>query len=303
MKGHINSFPKHKWVRVLLTLVFTILLLGAQTAGTLAAASSTTTTVAGGATTSVHIVEYKADGKTVASEKTVDYKWMMQNLPVYGDGMTHYFLQGPIFQGDAWDPTETVNLKDKGAVKGTNIKDLCDLVGGMSQGGEVVIHAVDGYEIPLAYANIYEPQDIQGPVVLCWYKGNDVASDESPDSGYPADNAYSSALQLVFMPETTNSAGQHVFGNSSMKIALPQTKYQHFYEAGLPSTSGLSVKWVNELLIYPDGAPTITSDAITPVARANSNSTSAIPWIPIGLGIAGLLVISLGVYFFRRKQS
>ena len=299
-KGYIKSFPKYKWMMVLFTMVFTVLLLGTPTAGTLAAASSTTTTAAGGATTSIHIVEYKADGKTVASEKTVDYKWMMQNLPVYGDGTTHYYHQGPIFEGDAWDPSETVNLKDKGAVKGTNIKDLCDLVGGMAEGGEVVIHAVDGYEITLAYSNIYQPLDIQGPVALCWYKGNDATT---TDSGYPADNAYNSALQVVFMAKTTNSDGQYVFGNSDMKIALPQAKYQHFYQAGLPSTSGLSVKWIDELLIYPDGAPTITSDTITPVANANSNSGTAIPWMPIGLGIAGLLVISIGVYFFRRKQS
>ena len=299
-KGYIKSFPKYKWVMVLFTLVFAIIFLGTPTAETLAAASSTTTTAAGGATTSVYIVEYKADGKTVASEKTVDYKWMMQNLPVYGDGTTHYYHQGPVFEGDAWDPSETVNLKDKGAVKGTNIKDLCDLVGGMSQGGEVVIHAVDGYEITLAYSNIYQPLDIQGPVVLCWYKGNDAAT---TDSGYPADAAYSSALQVVFMAKTTNSDGQYVFGNSDMKIALPQAKYQHFYEAGLPSTSGLSVKWIDELLIYPNGAPTTTKDTSTPLISANGKSTNSIPWMPIGLGIAGLLVISIGVYFVRRKQS
>jgi len=103
-------------------------------------------------------------------KKTVDYKWMMQNLPVCGDGTTHYYHQGPVFEGDAWDPSETVNLKDKGAVKGTNIKDLCDLVGGMTEGGEVVIHAEDGYEITLAYSNIYQPLDIQGPVVYAGIK-------------------------------------------------------------------------------------------------------------------------------------
>ena len=301
-KGLILWSSKIRRIKALVLLVFALSMLYMPTSGALAEASSTTTTVAAGATTSLLIVKYNADGKTVLSEKTVDYQWMMQNLPVYGDGMTHYYHQGPVFEGDEWDPSETVNLKDKGAVKGTDIKDLCDLVGGMAPGSEVVIRSVDGYEITLAYSNIYEPLDIQGPVVLCWYKGKDVESTDTPDFGYPANNAYSSALQIIFMAKTTNADGMYVFGNSDMKIALPQEKYQHFYD-GLPSTSGLSGKWVSELRIYPDGAPLVTSDTIVPVTRADTTSTNNIPWVPISLGVAGLLLVSLSVYVFRRKQS
>jgi hypothetical protein len=43
---------------------------------------------------------------------------MEANLPVQGDGATHYYHQGPVFEGDKWDPEETANLKDKGAVMG-----------------------------------------------------------------------------------------------------------------------------------------------------------------------------------------
>jgi hypothetical protein len=298
VKFHILQFLKTKWMMALFVLVFAISLL----LETSAVVASTTTNAAAGATTSIHLVKYKDDGSTVLSEKTVEYEWMMQNLPVYGDGTTHYYHQGPVFEGDVWDPGETINLKDKGAVKGTDIKDLCDLAGGMNPGSEVVIHAIDGYEITLAYSNIYEPLDIQGPVVLCWYKGKDEQITENSGSGYPGNDAYSSALQVLFMANTTNSEGQHVFGNSDMKIALPQEKYQHFYD-GLPSTNGLSGKWISELRIYPEGAPVGTDETNIHTGIANNSDGNHNLWIPIVLGVAGLSLVSLSVYLFVRKRS
>ena len=252
--------------------------------------------LAAGATTTVHLIRYGDDGFTVLTEKTVDYEWMMENLTVYGDGVTHYYHQGPVFEGDAWDPGETVNLKDKGAVKGTNVRDLCDLVGGMGPGGELVIRAVDGYEITLAYANVYEPLDIQGPVVLCWYKSEDIGSSEDHGFGYPGNDAYGSALQIVFMAKMKNAEGKYVFGNSDMRISLPEEKYQHFYE-GLPSTNGLSGKWISELRIYPAGAPADSGGNGVPPADSNG-----IPWISIALGAIGLLLVSVGIYILVWKR-
>jgi hypothetical protein len=253
--------------------------------------------LAAGATTTIHLVRYGNDGRSVLAEKTVDYEWMMGKLTVYGDGVTHYYHQGPVFEGDAWDPGETVNLKDKGAVRGTSVRDLCDLVGGMSTGGELVIRAVDGYEMKLAYTNVYEPLDIQGPVVLCWYKSEDVGSSEDHGFGYPGNDAYSLALQIVFMAKTKNAEGKYVFGNSDMKICLPEEKYQHFYE-GLPSTNGLSGKWISELRIYPAGAPSNSGDNGVPSADSNN-----IPWISITLGSIGLLLVCAGIYVlvWRRR--
>jgi hypothetical protein len=259
--------------------------------------------LAAGATASVKVTIYKEDKVTVQADKSVTYEWMEKNLPVYGDGKTHFFHQGPVFEGDVWDPGETVNLKDKGAVKGTTLKDLCDLVGGMTPGSEIVVHAVDGYELTLAYFNIYEPMDIQGPAVLCWYKGKDYQAAEDSGSGYPGNNAYSSALQLVFMAETTNSLGEHVFGNNDMKIALPEEKYQHFYE-GLPSTNGLTAKWVDELRIYPGGAPAANDETAASSASVDDSvDNHKNLWLSIGLGIAGILAIFLGVYLFVRKRK
>ena len=44
-----------------------------------------------------------------------------------------------------WGPSETQNLKDKGAVMGASIKDLCELVGGMFSENEIMFKAMDGY--------------------------------------------------------------------------------------------------------------------------------------------------------------
>jgi len=97
------------------------------------------------ATASIHIVKYANDGTTILAETTRTYQWMQANMPVLGDGTTHYYAQGPIFVDNPdpaveeqlrWNPSEDTNVqeKDQGAVKGTNLKDICDLVGGMNAG-------------------------------------------------------------------------------------------------------------------------------------------------------------------------
>lgn len=103
-------------------------------------------------TTQVHIVKYAIDGTTILDETTVDFHWMETNLPLYGDGVTHYYMQGPVFNSsitNKWNPEENdpaILTKDFGAAKGTNVKDLCDLVGGMSSGDNyVILLASDGF--------------------------------------------------------------------------------------------------------------------------------------------------------------
>ena len=98
------------------------------------------------ATTELHVVRYAADGVTILNETTVGYRWLEENLPAQGDGVTHYYHQGPVFEGDKWNPEEDTNVleKDMGAVKGTDLKDICDLVGGMKEDETVRIKASDG---------------------------------------------------------------------------------------------------------------------------------------------------------------
>jgi hypothetical protein len=224
---------------------------------------------------------------------------MEDNLPVRGDGVTHYYHQGPVFQGDMWDPDETTDLKDKGAVKGTDIKDLCDLVGGMSPGDEAMLVAIDGYYLEFPYENVCDPQDRQGSIVICWYKAEDPGS--GVGYGYPGKNAYSSAMQIVFFARTTNVDGKHVFGNSDMLACLPEEKYQHFYE-GLPSTDGLSGKWISEIRIYPAGAPVATPIGTKP--QTTSGYSGAFPVIPLALGCVGLVLVgTAGVMYFMNGRT
>lgn len=235
-------------------------------------------------TTEVHVIKY-AEDVTILVETTVSYQWMEENLPVYGDGVAHYYHQGPVFEGDKRDKNETKNLKDKGAVKGTDVKDLCDLVEGMSPGDEVMIHAPDGYHVEFGYTNVYEPQPRQGPIVLCWYCGEDTEVGERQGKGYPPD--YFMGMRLVFF------ADGYIFGNWDMHECLPE-KCQHFYGDLYPSTNGLSVKWVDEIRIYTGeytgarGGPAKSMPTPNPI-----------PGFEIIFAIAGLLLV---VYALRRRR-
>ena len=80
-----------------------------------------------------------------------------------------------------------------------------------------------------------------------------------------------------------------------MRTCLPEEKYQHFYE-GLPSTNGLSVKWISELRIYPAGALASSGEKAVPSAESNR-----IPWLPIVLGAIGFLLVSASIYVFMGK--
>ncbi|MCX5998640.1 MAG: argininosuccinate synthase, partial [Chloroflexi bacterium] len=237
-------------------------------------------------------------------DRTAGYQWMEENLPVCGDGVTHYYMQGPVMtEGvDMWDPEETVNLKDKGAVKGTDIKDLCDLVGGMGSGDEVVLRAIDGWYIKFKFANIYQPEDRQGVIALCWYNAEEAQAGESYGAGYPGNDSYYSALQIVIMARTTNSEGKYVFGNSDMRAVLPPEEgYSHFYEGQYPSTNGLSGKWIDEIRVYTGGAPSSIVDIGTD--EVPGETSGKIPWISVVLGVAGLLLVGLAIFIATRKKG
>ncbi len=188
-------------------------------------------------TQSVTITKYDTDGTTILDQTTIDYLTMEATLPVQGDGTTHYYMQGPTFDPDnLWDPDETLNLKDRGALKGTDLKDLCELVGGMSSGDEVQVKAIDGYNEQFLHEDVYNPEPEQGEMVVSWYKDGDYVP------------TYADGIQLVFFAETTNAAGQYVFGNWDMHEYLPEEN--HHYFGDYPSSNGLSVKLIDEINIY-----------------------------------------------------
>ena len=188
---------------------------------------------------------------------------MQANMPVLGDGTTHYYHQGPVFVDDItnetheqelrWNPNENTNVqeKDMGAVKGTNLKDLCDLVGGMSDGEQVKILSSDGWSRWFAYKNVYDYSSREGPIGICWYKGGTY-----PDTGY------SDGMRMVWFADTsTNPWGIHAFGNFNWhEAAAPE--YWYYYQSGTenyPTTTGISGQNVNRIFIYSNQVPPVTN--------------------------------------------
>jgi hypothetical protein len=222
-------------------------------------------------TTSLTVRKLASDG-TVLDERTVDYMWMMTNLPVLGNGVTHYYHQGPlygIYDPDPevqemlrWNPEEDTNVldKDMGAVQGTNLKDLCDLVGGMSSGEEVKVAASDGFSQIFNYTNVYEYQSRQGPIGICWYK-----------NGIYPDSGYSDGMRVVFFADDSvntlgpGGSGIHAFGNWDWHESA-DSQYWYYNEPTLgdkfPTTTGLSVQCVSEITIYSDDPAPVTMDVL-----------------------------------------
>jgi hypothetical protein len=237
------------------------------------------------ATTQVHLAKYAADNVTVINETTVTYQWMESNLPVLGDGKTHYYLQGPVFVDDAdpmreewlrWNSAEDKNVqeKDMGAVKGTNLKDLCDLAGGMAPGDVVKIKADDGFTKTFAYKNIYTPTPQQGPMVITWYHAGE---------GYVPQ--YRTGMRLLFFADnSTNPWGIHAFGNNDWyQSAAPE--YWYYYRQGdekYPTTTGLSVQYVSDILIYSRN---------TAQGEPARTTTTAAAAAPTQAGISSLTII------------
>ena len=229
------------------------------------------------ATTELHIARFAADNVTVINETTVTYQWMEANLPVLGDGTTHYYHQGPVFVDNAdpareeqlrWNIAEDTNVqeKDMGALRGTNLKDLCNLVGGMSSGDTVKVKASDGFSRIFEYDNVYLPPARQGPMVIVWYRA---------DEGYVPD--YRTGMRLVFFADnSTNPWKIHAFGNYDWhESAAPE--YWYFYRQGdekYPTTTGLSVQSISDILIYSGNAtqsaltPTVTTDVVAAPTQA-----------------------------------
>ncbi len=204
-------------------------------------------------TTELLVSVYGADG-TLSMSNTVTIPWMEANLPVQGDGTTHYYHQGPVFvesKEGQWDRNETKNFKDMGAVKGTAVRDLCDLVGGMNPGDDVMVKAVDGYHVEIPYENIYHPDPRQGNITVCWFNGEESSVGERQGTGYPP--SYHVGMRLLFLADTsTNSEGKHVFGNWDMHEVMPAERI-HLFDNLYPSTGGYTVKWVDEIRVYREG--------------------------------------------------
>ena len=242
------------------------------------------------ATTSIHLQKIGPDGKSVLTEKNLDYHWMEQNLPVQGDGVVHYYQQGPVFVDNPdpaveealrWNFEEDKNVKEKdtGAVKGTNIRDLCELIGGMGPGDTLRLTASDGFSRTFAYENVYNYSSRQGPMVLTWYRA---------DEGYVPN--YTTGMRLVFFADTsTNPWGLHAFGNQDWHTsAAPE--YWYYYTQGneqYPTTTGLSVQSISDLTIFQAVPPS------QPATTASHGTTGKAPGfgLPFTLAALGIALV------------
>jgi len=200
---------------------------------------------AASATTSLTVTKYDAHG-IVLGTQTVTYQWMEANLPVQGDGTTRYYAQGPTFTNTnfntVWNPAEDVNVdsRDYGCPKGTDVKDLCNLVGGASAGCTIKIKAADNFYKWFDYEDVYNPEPEQGKMVVCWYNAD--------FGGYVP--TYDTGMRLLFFADTsTNPMGWHVFGDWDMHETLPESRW-YYYSGQWPSSSGLSVQIVSNIDIY-----------------------------------------------------
>ena len=200
---------------------------------------------AAGATTSLTVTKYDAHG-IVISTQPVTYQWMQANLPVQGDGTTHYYAQGPTFTNTnfnaVWNPAENVNVdtRDYGAAMGTDVKDLCNLVGGATAGCTVKIKAADNFAKWFDYEDVYNPEPEQGKMVIAWYNPT--------FGGYVP--AYDTGMRLLFFADTSvNPDGWHAFGDWDMHETLPESRW-HYFSGIWPSSSGLSVQIVSNIDIY-----------------------------------------------------
>ena len=189
----------------------------------------------------VRIIKYGPDQTSVTSERTVDYLWMESNLPVIGDGVTRYRYEGITNNpADVWDEAETYpgGFKIDNAVKGSLVRDLVELVGGMGTGTEIVFVADDGYETRLPYSSIYPDPAVlarQGETILAWWGDGEYVP------------AYRDGMRVFFTP-----GGDHIYGQWDMHETLPE-KYWHFYGAEnvqYPSCAGLSAKYITEIRVY-----------------------------------------------------
>jgi PKD repeat protein len=206
--------------------------------------------------TQVTVTKYDAYGAVIGGPQTVDINWM-ENTPVYGDGTTHYFFHGPTFDYSSydtlWDPDENDNVlsRDYGAVKGTDVRDLCNLVGGMDVNDYVTIKATDNFAKIFDYDDVYTPDTDEMRMVLAWYNGEESITGESQGVGYP-DTGYSVGMRLHFFADTSNNPwGHHCFGIWDMHENLDPNRWHYYYDGNFwPSSSGLSVKYTNRVEIY-----------------------------------------------------
>ena len=169
-----------------------------------------------------------------------------------------------------WNAAEDKNVqeKDMGAVKGTNLRDLCDLAGGMSPGDLVKLKAEDGFTKTFAYENVYTPSARQGPMVIAWYHDAE---------GYVPQ--YRTGMRLIFFADnSTNPWGIHVLGNNDWQRICCTRILVLLPGRGMRNTRqppGCRCSTISDILIYSRSpVQEVTVQPTTPITTPASASLS-----------------------------
>lgn len=196
---------------------------------------------ASAATEEVQVIRY-ADNNYSVIQSTATRNWTeMQSSMTQADSNGPVYMQGPTF--DYADPYGTAgqNMILYYWHNGTYVKDLTDLTGGMAAGDEIFVRANDGLTRYFNYTNVYAPDSGQGELVLAWW-----------DSSYGAVPGYSEGIRLFFYTpaDSYGVADSLNFTLVEMHDSLAPW-YRYNYSGIWPSAKGLSIKYVNQLMIYP----------------------------------------------------
>lgn len=131
--------------------------------------------------TSITVKKVTTDG-TVISETSKTWEELKTTFDVIGDGELIYAVQGPVMDSlagtdESWDVNEefpaaytNTRFKVEDVVKGTSVKELVDLVGGMKKGDLLRFTSADGLvtELVDGYAYLYNPEPEMGTMFLAW---------------------------------------------------------------------------------------------------------------------------------------
>jgi PKD repeat protein len=279
---------------------------------------------AGAATTQVTVRRYAWDGLTPIIEVTRTYQQLESQFNVSGDGNTYYYFQGPVFENEweahygvsfpdyhsggptvwnnshekwdriwntsssSYDLREEVNwaTKNLGKLKGTNVWELCQLVGGLPVGKTVRVLAADNVYKELPYEAIYTPNPHLGPYVITWWSVGAGEGGEATN-GYTGPD-YTNGMRATFFADASrNPDGKHVAGLGDMAEGLPPVYWYHYTSDNIyyPSMGGFTLKYVDRVYVFSnDPVPPPVADFSGNIIRghiANGNFETKLlsPWV------------------------
>ncbi len=180
--------------------------------------------------------------------------------------------------------------KNLGKLKGTDVKDLCNLVGGLPSGQKVRVTAVDNVYQDVPYSAIYTPTDQLGPYVLTWWSVG--AGESGATNGYTGPDYTTGMRATFFADDSWNQNGEHVAGLGDQAEGLPEN-YWYYFGGDYPSMGGWTLKYVDRVYVYSnDPVPPPQTDFIANtktglIVNGNFETGALSPWTGTGATVSG----------------